>query len=247
MTQTIIEARAADLFDGLKPEKKQDQKDFKVDKKGLDDIIKGFEEVIRAIVDKENYFAKLYQCCEKNIPQEYTARDIEKFSIVLAQYQEIEEFEERSALYLSALINHSSEQRFIVHTSHLTHLTRDIHHFGYKNNGKQITVKGDVGMSVGDEMESGEIHIEGNAGPYVGNQMFGGKIHVQGHTGGLIGIRMHGGEIYIHGDVGSCIGDKMRGGVIHIGGDYGSISDEIKGGDIFHKEKQIVKDGKLVK
>jgi len=73
------------------------------------------------------------------------------------------------------------------------------------------------------------------------------NITVQGDVGSYAGYLMKCGSITVKGNAGESVGGDMGGGAIFIEGDYESLGEEreIRGGNIFHKGKQIVKNGKV--
>jgi hypothetical protein len=185
---------------------------------------------------------------------QYTAKDVEKFSIALAEFQGGRYFNERAGYFLSALINNGPESDYVVHTRQLS---ENIDLLGLKNT-KNITLNGNAGQFVGmfmvsgkliikgsalwmtgSSLKGGEILIQGNGGFYLGNQMDDGKIIVEGSTEKDVGEHMKGGRIFVHGNGGISLGSYMAGGEIHVGGDIGWIG-SIKHGKIFHKGKLIV-------
>lgn len=131
---------------------------------------------------------------------DYTAEDVEKFSIALADFQDEAKFAQKAGRFLSALINNCSEKEFVIHTGHLT---MPIDNLGYLNR-KNITVEGSVGISVGSNMIKGIITVNGDAGT---NTAF----------------RMKGGEIIIRDDAGNGIGGAARGGIVEVQGECGSV------------------------
>ena len=179
-----------------------------------------------------------------------SAADIEKFSIVLAEFQCEEYFNRKAGKFLSALMNNGKEDAFVIHTNHLN---EHIYWLGYMNT-KNITVEGDVGRDVGAYMKSGEIRVGGNADHSVGFQMEGGSITIEGNAGDWIGEDMKGGSITVngnagdlvggsvtvHGEIGEDISHEMKGGKIHLNGEYAGISDNIEHGKIYHKGVLIV-------
>ena len=235
---------AADLFEGLKPEEKQpEQKEFKVERTPtLDALVKGFDKLFEPNFNFDNY--GFYQECEKQTPHNYSARDIELFSLTLGKYEDTQDFRRQAGLYISVLINKSSEEKFLVHTSHLP---SGLDFLGGINQGKHITVKGDVGIRTAERMESGEIHIEGNEGGSGGSGMCGGKLYVHGNSGGMMAHEMFGGEIHIEGNVESTIGIDMTGGKVYIEGNYHSWARNMRRGEIYHKGKLIVYNGMHIK
>ena len=277
----VVESRlkAADLFSGLDPEKERELKQFKVKKTpALDAIVKGFRKVEQVVWTG---FDNSYNTSELYLPENYTAKDIENFCVVLADYPDLDDIGDVIGMYLSALINNCSEKSIILPLQHLEISVWDL---SYKNNGSHVTVRGDVGFyagkgmksgiidihgdtldDLGSEMKGGKIYVRGNVRFYAGDSMKGGEIyvygdawqspgskmqngiiHIYGNAGQFVGADMRGGNIYIHGNAGNSVGTGMNSGEIHLNGDYGSISTVIRGGNIYHKGKLIVKDGKLV-
>jgi formylmethanofuran dehydrogenase subunit C len=117
---------------------------------------------------------------------------------------------------------------------------------GSSMTGGKIIVRGNSDLATGCLMENGEITVFGNSEGELGRGMKGGIVRVYGNTKELSGWETEGGKIYVGGNAGNEAGYKMLGGEIHINGDYESISREIKDGDIYHKGKLIIKDGKEI-
>ena len=134
---------------------------------------------------------------------------------------------------------------------------------GYYMEDGEITINGNAGYGVGDGMKDGKITINGNAGNYVGDIMENGKITVNGNAGDEVGWYMKNGGITVNGNAGNWVGGIMENGKItingnaevgvgwhmergkiHLNGDYKSLSDFIHGGNIYHKDKLIVKNGR---
>src|SRR5208283_5571817 len=88
---------------------------------------------------------------------ECSAEDIKTFCVVLVQFQDEEEFATKTGLFLSALINNSKDAEFVIYT---THFIEPIHYLGHCNT-KNITVEGDGGYAIGNEMKSGSITVKG--------------------------------------------------------------------------------------
>lgn len=135
-------------------------------------------------------------------------------------------------------------------------------YIGHLMKGGKIIVKGNVGQIVGESMRDGTIIIKGNARDRVGCGMGGGKIIVEGNARSDVGgrvvladavegdivtfFRKYGGEIIVKGNAGRNVGGYMAGGSIYIYGEYVSIGLDIRGGNIFHRTRQIIKDGKVL-
>lgn len=125
---------------------------------------------------------------------EYSAKDVELFSLELARFQNDIDFTNNIGHFLSALINNCQDKDFVIHT---THLSRPIPYLGHHNT-KNITVEGGVGSCTGHRMEGGSITVRGDAGDDVGNFMKAGIITVEGDAGERIGGCMQGGELRVN-------------------------------------------------
>jgi formylmethanofuran dehydrogenase subunit C len=95
-----------------------------------------------------------------------------------------------------------------------------------------ITICGDVGKvrRIGVCMTKGQITIDGNVGMHLGEEMKGGKITVHGNVGGWAGSMMKDGEIEVHGNVSDYLGAPYRGSKKGLGGGriivYGNVRNE---------------------
>jgi formylmethanofuran dehydrogenase subunit C len=177
----------------------------------------------------------------------YSSKDITSFVLSLEEFQESQaqgRSRVRMGLFLSALINNCKDKEFTIFTGQLS---KKNYYIGYKNT-KNILVEGDAGEYSGHKMGSGTLIIKGNSIFYVGGEMKGGNIVVKGNAGDYVGYRTEGGTITIEGNTGHQIGYEMRGGTIHLNGDYGlgTFGHDMKGGNIYHKGKLIVENGKVL-
>jgi hypothetical protein len=111
--------------------------------------------------------------------------------------------------------------------------------------GGKITINGNAGEELGGRASGGVIILNGNAGHGVGSNNEGGLIIINGNCAGLVGEEMTNGVIIINGNSAAGVGEYMTGGIIHLNEDY-ELSQNIQGGDIYHKGKLIVKDGRRV-
>jgi glutamate synthase domain-containing protein 3 len=68
------------------------------------------------------------------------------------------------------------------------------------------------------------ITVHGNAGPGVGENMMSGTIRVAGFASTAAGASAHGGLLAIHGDAALRCGISLKGGDIVVGGGVGSFS-----------------------
>jgi hypothetical protein len=128
--------------------------------------------------DEMGWDGKNYPACLKAIAGiQYTAKDVEKFSIALADLG-ITEDSRCAGLFLSALVNNCPESEFVIHAKHLD---ERVDLLGYRNT-KNITIVGDAGNWVGSKMTSGKITVEGNTGFCAGDCMKNGEIVISGNS-----------------------------------------------------------------
>ena len=166
----------------------------------------------------------------------YSTKDVELFSIALAEFQDEELFAEKAGLFLSALINGGAETNYIVHTKHLE---KELWFLGYQNT-KNIRIKGNAGSSAFDTMETGVVIVEGNCGQVFAKSMKGGTIIINGDAQSWCSAEeMEGGIIIIKGDLkGDNDGSApMDGGEIHVYGDCTNkaIKTMAGNGKFYHK------------
>ena len=147
---------------------------------------------------------------------DYSAEDIRRMCIALAEFQDEKWFSVKAGYFLSALINNGKEKNYVLSVHHLV---EPICRLG-RSNTKNITIEGDVGERLGDGMTGGRIIVNGNADSYAGAWLRGGRIE-------------------INGDVCAQVGDCMQGGEIHINGEYLTLGDNLCG-KIYYKGQPIV-------
>lgn len=119
---------------------------------------------------------------------------------------------------------------------------------GFQMQGGLLRIKGNVKGRAGAFLHFGAVIIvEGSVGAGAGTEMdysFGPSLLIiYGDAGPHAGYGQHGGTIIVRGSSGIETADKKSGGTMHVGGEIESLGDKITGGNIFHKGKQIVKDG----
>jgi glutamate synthase domain-containing protein 3 len=163
------------------------------------------------------------------------AKDVEMFSVALAELEGEKDFYSKAGPFLSALINNSKDREFVIHT---THLAFPIQYIGYHNT-KIITLEGDAGDDVGCMMKDGILVVRGDAGCSVGQGMVGGAITIMGKAMDNVGSEICGGRITVEGNAGENVGCYMKGGEIRINGEYASLSKEHEGGKIYHKDSRV--------
>src|SRR5208283_919434 len=158
---------------------------------------------------------------------DYSAKDVESFSILLAGFQDEREFSDKAGLFLSALINNCHGDGFIIRTAHIS---VPIHQLGYRNT-KNVTVEGDAGDDFGIGMGGGTLIVVGHAGVRVGLLMGMGTLIVRGNAGNFLGEKMKNGSIRVEGDAEHNAGCEMKGGTITVNGKAGHVvGDRMEGG-----------------
>ncbi len=123
------------------------------------------------------------------------------------------------------------------------------------SDGPEVTIKGNAGWALGDNLMSGKIVLAKNAGASVASSIRGGEIFVGGDAGARAGISMKGGtliisgnagfmtgfmmqkgKIIVCGDVGEAVGDSMYEGTIYVAGKIGSLGSDAKTEEISEDE-----------
>jgi len=166
----------------------------------------------------EGYYRSVIYALDFPKSRDYSPKDVEKFCLLLSEFQNERDFTAKAGLFLSALINNRNSTEYVLHTSHFPEPLCCI---GYRNK-KRIMVNGDVGDFVGNYMEGGMIVVEGNADKWAGSDMKDGIIKIKGRARECVGRLMQGGEIRVD------------------GGEYVSPDEDIFKGRIYHKGKLIV-------
>jgi len=105
-----------------------------------------------------------------------------------------------------------------------------------------VTVHGNVGWSVGENMMSGQVRVNGHASESAGASAHGGLLVVDGDASSRCGISLKGGNVVVAGDVGhfsafmaqagtmvvcgnagANLGDSLYEAVIYVGGSIDSL------------------------
>lgn len=161
------------------------------------------DETLRQLMDRFRSFRSSYHTAsnlEEHYQEaveairgiEYTAEDVEKFSVALDDFPDDRCIYENLGYFLSALVNEGSDRDYTIHTRHWAKLP-DI--LGYKNT-KNLTIEGDVGDFLGYLMQEGKILLKGTARDLIGSNMIGGEIHIEGDIISFISDKIEGGRIY---------------------------------------------------
>ena len=144
----------------------------------------------------------------------YSAKDVENFSILLAECQEETGFAFKAGLFLSALISNGKEKDYVVYTHHLS---ESIQYLGSRNT-KNVNINGDVGYSCAWEMKSGTLIVNGNVGDAAANSIESGNMLIRGDAGDHVGCYMQGGTVTVEGNAFRYAGADMQGGLLVIKG-----------------------------
>jgi formylmethanofuran dehydrogenase subunit C len=89
-----------------------------------------------------------------------------------------------------------------------------LHKIGYQMTRGLITVNGDCGDYLGQQMQGGSIVCKGNAGERVGDKMRRGLILVEGNVGEYCAASMMAGTIGVMGSTGARLGYGMKRGTL---------------------------------
>jgi formylmethanofuran dehydrogenase subunit C len=150
-----------------------------------------------------------------------SAGDVEKFSIIMTEFEHEDMFGPESGKFLRALVRVAEGTNFTIHTKHWERPLSEMYAVG----SKRIKVIGDV-FSAGAYYGGGELEIEGKVLLDLGEHMTNGRVEVDGvaideYTS--IGSGMEGGIIIIRGNIGNCAGNRMKGGIVIIKGNAGDF------------------------
>ena len=106
------------------------------------------------------------------------------------------------------------------------------------NQNASITIDGNVGTGVGENMMSGKIHVKGNASQSAGATAHGGTLIIDGDASSRCGISMKGIDIIVKGSVGHMSAFMAQSGNLVVCGDAGeALGDSLYETDIYVKGK----------
>ena len=230
-----------DLLGALGSESEQEKHKLEIERSpAVDDLCERF----RAFLLQYDYMKmrNQYDDAAGYIPTKCNARDVQQFSILMAEHQEDVAFPLCAGAYLSALVSHCTDKEVTIVTQHLNSYVELL---GWHNQGHTLVIRGDVD-SVATDMKGGKVIVEGLATRVAGYRMKGGELILQQFRGECIGEALNGGKIVCHANVSSKVGTNMRDGEIWIDGSCGGLGKDITGGNIYVQGRQIVKDGKIL-
>jgi glutamate synthase domain-containing protein 3 len=115
-------------------------------------------------------------------------------------------------------------------------------HAGYycagMNDGSKITIAGNVGTGVAENMMSGIVHVLGDASQAAGATAHGGLLIIEGNASARCGISMKGVDIVVKGSVGHMSAFMGQSGNLVILGDAGeALGDSLYEARIFVQGK----------
>ena len=115
-------------------------------------------------------------------------------------------------------------------------------HAGYycagMNDGAAITINGNAGTGVAENMMSGLVHVKGDASQSAGATAHGGLLVIDGNAAARCGISMKGIDIVVKGNAGHMSAFMAQSGSLVICGDAGeALGDSIYEARIFVKGK----------
>ena len=98
-------------------------------------------------------------------------------------------------------------------------------HCGYyaagMNAAARVTILGNAGPGVAENMMSGEVRVSGDASQYAGATAHGGLLAIGGNAGARCGISLKGADIVVRGDVGHMSAFMAQAGNLVVCGDAG--------------------------
>lgn len=144
---------------------------------------------------------------------QYAPHDIEELCAFSGLSKEAD-FEQSGpmGLYISALINGSKERHFELN---LHNHPRKLHFLGFRlEEGKHLSVHGDLGHFTGAGLLGGYLNISGSTGSWCGADMTSGRIRITGDALLKTGEQMKGGQIQVNGRIRE-IAKHRSGGEIH--------------------------------
>lgn len=113
-----------------------------------------------------------------------------------------------------------------------THQVEIDGHVGYycagMNQRATVTVRGNAGPGLAENMMSGMVRVSGNASQYAGATAHGGLLVIEGNASSRCGISMKGVDIVVHGDIGHMGAFMAQSGNLVVCGDAGdALGDSI--------------------
>ena len=105
-------------------------------------------------------------------------------------------------------------------------------HVGYycggMNKGARITINGNAGTGVAENMMSGRVHVKGDASQSAGATGCGGLLVIDGNASARLGISLRGLDIVVKGSIGHMAAFMAQAGNIVVLGDAGeALGDSI--------------------
>lgn len=105
---------------------------------------------------------------------------------------------------------------------------------GGMNDGATITINGNTGTGVAENMMSGIVHVYGDASQAAGATAHGGLLIIEGNAAARCGISMKGVDIVVKGSAGHMSGFMAQSGNLVIAGDAGdALGDSLYEANIF--------------
>ena len=95
------------------------------------------------------------------------------------------------------------------------------YYFAGMNDGGNITITGNVGTGVAENMMSGTVHVLGDASQAAGASAHGGVLIIEGNASARCGISMKGVDIVVKGSVGHMSAFMAQSGNLVVLGDAG--------------------------
>lgn len=87
-----------------------------------------------------------------------------------------------------------------------------------------VNIHGPVGYYCAGMNQLATVTVDGNAGTGVAENMMSGEVRVMGNASQSAGATAHGGMLVVHGDASARCGISLKGGTIVVGGSVGHMS-----------------------
>jgi len=220
MTQKL---KAEDLFEGLGREEEQpNERRIEVVQSGeLTSLIKLFEMYLP--IAKGYTGPGSYRKAGRIIDQSFSSRSITEFGIVLPKYCTEWALVNSSMLFVSVAMNRSNDLSYVLDFQSFP-IPLDFVGYGLAE-GKSLKVFGDCGICAGGRNQGDQV-FNGNCGNWAGDSNQG----IQ----------------EFHGSCRWRAGNYNK-GTQRFNGEVGSFSRKLGKGNIYHKGRQIVKNGRKIK
>lgn len=249
------ETKARSKFSKYKKQEPKAVRDFKVNK---DPKIESLRRLCGDLLSDPSRQAEIKKEIQAT-GHMFTAEDVEKFSLILREFEDSSAFELWAGPFLNVVMQASRDNDFILR---LHNISSPIHDLGAEND-KNLTIHGGKHEFLGNRKEQGIIRVHDAMATFLGIGLNGAEIHFHGDVHDPVGPGMEEGLIVVYGNVipndyytpegiadnpfETVTGQDMVNGLIEIRGNAAaSIGHGMMGGEI-HLEGDYVSIGDVGK